>query len=316
MMVAKGRLDHLAFHSGESGSQLVAERDRDLASVDGGVSQVGHGGDDVGRNRVGLEGRVRLGERHHPPDFVLKLADVARPAEKKQTFQCFLCDLEVAFVVLARRLRDEAGDHGWDHDAAFAERLDRQVYDVEPVEQVLAELSVTDRVQEIGVGGGDNTNVDVEGSGLAERRDFAVIEEAEQFGLEVEAHLADLVEEQRAAGSATDESELVAVGAGKGAAAVAEQLALEQLARNGRAVEGDERPLSAVGEVVNRPRENLLAGAALACDKYGDFRLSDPLCEVHVVAHVAGDYGSLFYTSKFFRCPKGRPPFAIQTASL
>jgi len=165
------------------------------------------------------------------------------------------------------------------------------LHDVEPVEQVLAEFPVTDCVPELGVGGGDDPNVDIEGGGLAERRNFPVIEETEQFGLEIEAHLAHLVEEERAAIGASDESELVTIGAGERAAAVAEQLAFEQLAWNGCAVEGDERPLSAVGEVVNRPRENLFTSAALARDQHGDFRLRDALGEAHVVAHVAGDYG-------------------------
>ena len=79
------------------------------------------------------------------------------------------------------------------------------------------------------------------GRRLAERADFAGLEEAEELRLEVEAELADFVEEQRAAAGGADDAGVVAVGAGEGAAAVAEELALEHVARHGGAVEGDER---------------------------------------------------------------------------
>ena len=85
------------------------------------------------------------------------------------------------------------------------------------------------------------------GLGFAERVDLALLEEAEQLGLEVEADVADLVEEERAAvGGADDAGERV-VGAGEGALAMAEELALEHVARDGGAVEGDEGPVGAAG---------------------------------------------------------------------
>ena len=41
---------------------------------------------------------------------------------------------------------------------------------------------------------------------LAERVDLLLLEEAEQLGLEVEADVADLVEEERAAGGGADDA--------------------------------------------------------------------------------------------------------------
>ena len=120
--------------------------------------------------------------------------------------------------------------------------------DVEAVEEVLAEAAGADGVFEVGVGGGDDADVDGQRAGLAERRDFARLEEAEQLRLEVEAELADFVEEEGAVAGGADQAELVAVGAGEGAAAVAEQLAFEQVAGDGGAVERDERLLPARSE--------------------------------------------------------------------
>ena len=67
-----------------------------------------------------------------------------------------------------------------------------------------------------------------------------------------------------------NDARVVAVGAGERAAAVAEQLALEHVARHGGAVEGDERFRGAVGGAVDGAGENLLAGAALAGDEDAD----------------------------------------------
>jgi len=55
------------------------------------------------------------------------------------------------------------------------------------------------------VGGGDDADVDGQRAGLAERRDFARLEEAEQLRLQVEAELADFVEEQGAFAGGADQ---------------------------------------------------------------------------------------------------------------
>ena len=109
----------------------------------------------------------------------------------------------------------------------------RSVHDVEAVEQVLAEASLGDELLEVGVGGGDDADVDLDRVRLAERMDLVGLEEAQQLRLEVEADVADFVEEERAAGGGADDAGERGVGAGERALAVAEQLALEHVARHG-----------------------------------------------------------------------------------
>ena len=184
--------------------------------------------------------RVGLGERDHPAHFVLQLADVAGPAIQQQPLHRLVGDAELAFLEFLGGAGDEVVDEAGDFVAAFAQRRDREADDVEAVEEVFAEAAGADGVFEVGVGGGDDADVDGQRAGFTERGDLAGFEEAEQLGLEVEAELADFVEEQGAVAGGADQAELIAVGAGEGAAAVAEQLALEQVARDGGAVEGDE----------------------------------------------------------------------------
>ena len=59
----------------------------------------------------------------------------------------------------------------------------------------------------------------------------------------------------------------VAVGAGESALLVAEELALEQALRYRGAIEGHERPLSDVAQLVDPACHELLAGAGLATDQ-------------------------------------------------
>ena len=183
------------------------------------------------------------------------------------------------------------GDESGNLVAPLAQRPDRQADDVEAVEEIFAEPAGAHRVFEVGVGGGDDADVDGESGGLAERGDLARLEEAEQLRLQVEAQLADFVEEEGAVAGAADEAGVVAVGAGERAAAVAEELAFEQVAGHGGAIEGDEGLPGAIGEVVDGAGENLLAGAAVAGDEDIDVGGSDAAGEGHQLAHVAGDDG-------------------------
>lgn len=63
--------------------------------------------------------------------------------------------------------------------------------------------------------------------------------------------------------------------AGKRAGLVAEQLGIQQVFIQRRAVKRDERPLPAVGEVVQTVGDQLLAGAALADHQHRLVQLGD-----------------------------------------
>ena len=104
------------------------------------------------------------------------------------------------------------------------------------------------------------------------------LERPEQLRLELERQRADLVEEERASVRQLEEPGLGRDGAGKGAALVAEQLALEQVGRDRRAVDLDERAAArASAAVVNGARKQLLAGTGLAADQDRDVAMrSDP----------------------------------------
>src|SRR5262249_53575891 len=133
---------------------------------------------------------------------------------------------------------------------------------------VLAHPPLGDQLREIHVGGADDAHVDLDPTVGAELLDLPLLEYAEELQLHVERDALDLVEEERARARQLDLADPVVDRAGEGAALVAEQLALEQRIREGRAVDGDEPAALALALGVDGAGGELLAGARLPVDEY------------------------------------------------
>ena len=103
----------------------------------------------------------------------------------------------------------------------------------------------------------------------ADRPHAPLLQRAQQLGLQRQRHLADLVEEQRAAVGLREQARARRRARGERAAHVAEQLALEQRLRAARAqLTATNGPAGAAPAIVERARDQLLAGAALAGDQH------------------------------------------------
>ena len=103
-------------------------------------------------------------------------------------------------------------------------------------------------VQGDAAGGGDDAHVGLDHAGRAERSEPPILKEPQQLGLQLDRHVADLVQEQRAAVGELDEAGLASLGGRVRPLLVTEELAFDQLARNRRAVDRDQgprRPLAA-----------------------------------------------------------------------
>src|SRR5690606_6496766 len=167
--------------------------------------------------------------------------------------------------------------------AAGPQRRDVDVDHVDAEEQILAEAAVLDRGLEVAVGGRDQPHVGLELLVGADRSNLALLERAQQLGLDLQRDLADLVEEQRAAGRLLKQARARLAGVGEGPLRVAEQLALEQGVGDRRAVDRHERGRAADTATMERARDQLLAGAALAGDQYrrvGLARAGDQVVEL------------------------------------
>ena len=166
---------------------------------------------------------------------------------------------------------------GQQHDvvAAIAQRRQLERHHVQAEVQILAESLGPHQLGQLLVRGGQHANVGVNRFAAADADDRFFFQHAQQLGLAGKTHVADFVEEQRAAGGQLKFAGPRFVGVGECAFFVAEQLAFQQRFRERRAVDRNERMLAAPAAEVNRAGHNLLAGAVFAQQQHCQIRVGD-----------------------------------------
>ncbi len=118
------------------------------------------------------------------------------------------------------------------------------------------------------MGGRDHPHVDPDQLAPADAEEFAFGQHPQQPGLQRQRHVADLVQEQGAAVGLFEAPDMPALGAGEGAGLMPEQLAFQQLGRDRRGVERDERFARARGLAMQGVGHQFLAGAGLASHQH------------------------------------------------
>ncbi|MDR8732335.1 hypothetical protein FEQ05_05728 [Burkholderia pseudomultivorans] len=169
--------------------------------------------------------------------------------------------------------------------AALAQRRQAQPDHVEPVIQVLAKQPLPHARFEILVRRGDHAHVRAQRIVAADAIELPVRQHAQQARLQVERHVADFVEEQRAVLGLLEAALPRRLRAGERAALVAEQLGFEQVLRNRRGVQRDERAVRARAVTMQRPCDEFLAGARLAGDQHGRGRMRQAADRAEHVLH-------------------------------
>ena len=169
--------------------------------------------------------------------------------------------------------------------AALAQRRQGDAHHVQAVLEVGAEAAFADQRVQVLVGGGDDAHVAAQQFAPTDAVELALGQHAQQAGLQRCRHVADLVQEQRAALGLLEAAGVAAGGAGEGAGLVAEQFAFQQLGRDGGGVEGHERPFAARALGVQRARGQFLAGAGLAGDQHVEVAGGDAPDQAEHLAH-------------------------------
>src|SRR5262249_54747783 len=139
---------------------------------------------------------------------------------------------------------------------------------------------------EVAVGRRDDAQVDRLVAVRADAADLAILQRAEELGLELGRHLADLVEKQRPAARLLEGADAPRPGAGEGALLVAEELALQEVRGERAAVDDDEGTAAARARPVHRLGGAALAGAGLALEEHRGVGGRDPLEETDGDAHL------------------------------
>ncbi len=145
----------------------------------------------------------------------------------------------------------------------FPQRRNVEVHHLDPVHQILAEQSAGNSLGQIAIRGRDHAHVDVHArAGGTHSLNLAVLEEAEQDGLHLQAHFADFVQENGAVMRQLEAPWFVAIRTGEAASRVPEQFRFEQCVGECGAVHRDKGPSGARRACVNVLRDQILADAA------------------------------------------------------
>ncbi|MCY1312823.1 hypothetical protein D9M70_632850 [compost metagenome] len=83
------------------------------------------------------------------------------------------------------------------------------------------------------MGGRDDADVHLVRPGTTQGANFALLKDAQQFGLQGDRHVADLIEKECAAIRGIEQALIIPVSATEGSLAIAEQFAFQQVFRQG-----------------------------------------------------------------------------------
>src|SRR5207249_5717333 len=121
--------------------------------------------------------------------------------------------------------------------------------------------------------------------GARQALERAFLHHPQELALKRRLQLAHAVDQDRAAVRQLEAPLLLLGRSGEGSLLVAEQLALEQVGRDVGAGDGDERALPPRAGLVDEPRQEALAGTALADDEEIRVAPRDPSSQVDDTRH-------------------------------
>src|SRR5262245_39835245 len=120
------------------------------------------------------------------------------------------------------------------------------------------------------MGCGDHPNIHRDGFLASQPLQTSFLQNPQQLDLRPRSHIATFIKENRTMVRLLEASDAPHFCAGKGAALMSEQLALQQSFRNGRAINRDEGRSRSITMMINRSRNQFLARARLTSNENVD----------------------------------------------
>ena len=139
---------------------------------------------------------------------------------------------------------------------------------IQAVEEVFAEPPVRHFLFQVFVGGGNHPRVHLDAAVASQGFDPLLLQHPQHLGLGAQAHIADLVQENRAPVGLLELADLIVGGAGEGSPPVAEELAFDQLVGDGGAVHFHQRLSGPQRAGMQSARHQFFPGAALPVDEH------------------------------------------------
>src|SRR5450830_308387 len=207
----------------------------------------------------GLRAKVHCFGKEHvclrdddcPGDDVFQFSDISWPLVCIEALQGLVCNLGDIAPVLGGVFSEEVASQQHGITAPVAQRGKPQRNDIETVEQILAELPFRDQSGQVLVRGRDDTCRRRQVLMAADAFEASILQDSQKFGLERQRHVADLVEEDGAAGCLLELADVCLEGISESYLFVTEQLTLKKVLRDGRTVDDDERTVLPMAVIVN-----------------------------------------------------------------
>ena len=155
---------------------------------------------------------------------------------------------------------------------------------MQAVVEVLPELSGADSFLQVHVCCGHHPHVEPDRLATADPLDASLLQYPEELRLELHRQVADLVQEQRTSLRHLESAGPCRGGPGERAFLVAEELALDQVVGEHRAIHCHERPAAPLAGRMDRPSEELLARTSLAEKQHVDVGYRELERQVHGLA--------------------------------
>src|SRR5438445_203006 len=151
-----------------------------------------------------------------------------------------VCSSDLHPVLAGKPLEELIGEQ---RDVLFAvpQRRDHDRHHVQPEKEILPEFFALDAFLQVAVRGGNDAHVHFHRAVAAHALELPLLEHPQEFRLERGGNLTDLVEQNRAAVREFEAPFPLVQRPGEGALLVAEKFTLDQVFRDGRAVDLDER---------------------------------------------------------------------------
>ena len=216
-----------------------------------------------------------FGHDHGPFDTILQLPDIPRPGIVFNGRHRVLAEIVTLFALL---LADALKEHARQQQGvafAFSQGRNGNIDLTHPVIEIFTKLVGTNQFMQVLVGGTQHAHIHRNFLAATDTLNDALLQEAQQLGLQRRGHIADLVQEQRATGRGFDLARCLPGRTGKGAFFIAEQLALQQVLGNRSTVNGDKASFLSLAQLMQRLGHQLLTGTRLAQDQHRGIRRRD-----------------------------------------
>ena len=253
---------------------------------------------------------------HTGIDRTLQFSDIPWPIVAQQNLHRFGRQrperLSVALTYLLEKRVREQGNVFF----ALTKRRDAYLNDVEPIIEIFPKFSLPDKRSEIPIRCRDQTNFRVDALVPADAFEDARVESAQKFDLNIGINFADFIQEERSACGLFESADASLGRSSECPALMTEKLAFDQLRCERRTVKRNKTRLVAIAEIMDRVRDQFLAGPALADEKNCGAARGHLANGVEDFMHRPGFTDQVFQTETFIYLMAELNIFLLRLASL